>query len=162
MLAALARGATDGFCFTTPIPELAVSRKLGRIVLEPLNGDVPEAANVPYIIMSTSPETIATKRPLLLAMVRCWIKAMDLVRDNPKEASRLVRGYFPDLDQAVYDASFDKYRAGVPTNPFVTDTQVQNVAAFMKISKGQPIAAKLSDVFDPSIATEVMKSLGRM
>ena len=87
---------------------------------------------------------------------------MDLVHDNPKESSQLVRRYFPDLDQAVYDTSFEKYRAGVPTNPFVTDTQVQNVAAFMKISKGQPIAAKLSDVFDPSIATEVMKSLGRM
>lgn len=161
MLAALARGATDGFCFTTPIPEIAVARHLGQIVLEPLAGDVPEAANVPYIIMATSPETIAAKRPLLLAMVRCWIKAMDLVKADPKSASQLVRRYFPDLDQPVYDTAFEKYRAGVPTSPMITDTQVQNVAAFMRISKGAPIEAKLSDVFDPSIATEVMKSLGR-
>lgn len=161
MLAALARGATDGFCFTTPIPEIAVGRKLGRIVLEPLNGDVPEAANVPYIIMASSPETIATKRPLLLAMVRCWVKAMDLVKSDPKAASALVRRYFPDLDQTVYDTAFAKYRAGVPTSPMINDTQVQNVAAFMRISKGTPIEAKLSDVFDPSIATEVLKSLGR-
>lgn len=161
MIAALERGATDGFCFTTPIPELAVSRKLGRIVLEPLNGDVPEAADVPYIIMATSPETIAAKRPLLLAMVRCWIKAMDLVRDHPADAAKLVRGYFPDVEQSVYDAAFLKYRQGVPTNPMVTDAQVQNVTAFMRISKGAPVSAKLSDVFDPSIAAEVMKSMGR-
>jgi len=161
MLAALERGASDGFCFTTPIPELAVSRKLGQIILEPLNGDVPEADNVPYIIMATSPETVSAKRPLLLAMVRCWVHAMDIVRDHPDEASRLVRGYFSDLDQTVYDAAFNKYRRGVPTSPLITDAQVQKVVAFMKISKGMPISATLSDVFDPGIATEVLRSLGR-
>ncbi len=162
MLAALERGATDGFCFTTPIPELAVSRKLGRIVLEPLDGDVPEAANVPYIILSTSPETIAAKRPLLLAMVRCWIKAMDLVRDHPAEAGQPGAPLFPRCrtSRPMTPPSL-KYRRGVPTDPMVTDAQVQNVVAFMRISKGAPVSAKLSDVFDPSIAAEVMKSMGR-
>ena len=161
MMAALERGATDGFCFTTPIPELAVSRKLGQIVLEPLNGDVPEANNVPYIIMATSPETIAAKRPLLVAMVRSWVKAMDVVRDHKDDAAKLVRGYFPDLDQAAYDIGFNKYRAGVPTSPMVAESQVQNVVNFMRISKGQPIEAKLADVFNPTIATEVLKSMSR-
>src|SRR6476620_1166084 len=87
MLASLERGSSDGFCFTSPIPEYAVSKGWGKIIIEPLNGDVPEAANVPYIIMATRPEVIARKRPMLLAMVRCWTKAMDFVRDNPREAS---------------------------------------------------------------------------
>ena len=161
MMAALERGATDGFCFTSPIPELAVSRKLGQIVLEPLNGDVPEANNVPYIILSTNRETIANKRPMLLAMVRCWTKAMDLVRDQPGEASKLVHHYFPDVDEEVYDAAFKKYRQGVPTTPMVTAEQTENVVSFMKISKGIPVTANYADVFYPGIAEEVAKTRGK-
>ncbi len=161
MLAALERGATDGFCFTSPIPELAVSRNLGKIILEPLNGDVPEANNVPYIILSTNHEAIESKRPMLVSMVKCWTKAMDLVRDQPAEASKLVKHYFPDLEQGAYDAAFAKYRKGVPTTPMVTAEQTENVVAFMKISKGVPVSAKFSDVFYPGIAEEVIKARGK-
>jgi NitT/TauT family transport system substrate-binding protein len=161
MLASLERGSSDGFCFTSPIPEYAVSKGWGKIILEPLNGDIPEAANVPYIIMATSPEVIAKKRPMLLAMVRCWTKAMDFVRDKPREASALVRGYFPDMEDGIYNAAFDKYVKGVPTSPLVVPEQVEKLVSFMRISKGTAITAKLSDVFDPSIAEEVIKTTGR-
>ena len=67
---------------TSPIPEYAISKGWGKIILEPLNGDIPEAANVPYIIMATNPDVIKNKRPQLLAMVRCWTRAMDIVRDK--------------------------------------------------------------------------------
>ncbi|MGE5200735.1 MAG: ABC transporter substrate-binding protein [Acidobacteriota bacterium] len=161
MLAALERGATDGFCFTSPILELAVSRKLGQIVLEPLNGDVPEANNVPYIILSTNHEAIANKRPMLLAMVRCWTKAMDLVRADPAEASKLVHRYFPDVEQSIYDAAYKIYQQGVPTTPMVTAEQTENVVNFMKISKGVPVSANYADVFYPGIAEEVLKTRGK-
>jgi NitT/TauT family transport system substrate-binding protein len=161
MLASLERGSSDGFCFTSPIPEYAVSKGWGKIILEPLNGDIPEAANVPYIIMATSPEVIAKKRPMLLAMVRCWTKAMDFVRDKPREASALVRRYFPDMEDGIYNAAFDKYVKGVPTSPLVVPEQVEKLVSFMRISKGTPISAKLADVFDPSIAEEVIKTTGR-
>ena len=161
MLAALERGSSDGFCFTSPIPEYAVGKGWGKIIIEPLNGDVPEAANVPYIIMATSPEAIKNKRGELLAMVRSWTKAMDLVRDNPREASALVRRYFPDLDQGVYNTAFEKYRRGVPTSPLVTDEQVQNVVRFMHISKGMPVSATRAEVFHAGIAEEVIKATGR-
>jgi len=161
MLASLERGSSDGFCFTSPIPEYAISKGWGKIILEPLNGDVPEAANVPYIIMATSPDVIKSKRPQLVAMVRCWTKAMDIVRDNPREASGLVRRYFPDMDDAIYNAAFEKYRKGVPTSPMVVNDQLEKLLKFMQISKGTPMNATLADVFHPGIAEEVIKTTGR-
>jgi NitT/TauT family transport system substrate-binding protein len=161
MLASLERGSSDGFCFTSPIPEYAISKGWGKIILEPLNGDVPEAANVPYIIMATSPDVIKNKRPQLVAMVRCWTKAMDIVRDNPREASALVRRYFPDMDDAIYNAAFEKYRKGVPTSPMVVNDQLEKLLKFMQISKGTPMNATLADVFHPGIAEEVIKATGR-
>jgi ABC-type nitrate/sulfonate/bicarbonate transport system substrate-binding protein len=111
--------------------------------------------------MATSPEVIAKKRPMLLAMVRCWTKAMDIVRDDPREASALVRHYFPDMDDAVYNAAFDKYRKGVPTTPMVVPDQLEKLLKFMQISKGAPVSATLADVFHPGIAEEVIKATGR-
>jgi NitT/TauT family transport system substrate-binding protein len=161
MLASLERGSSDGFCFTSPIPEIAISKGWGRIILEPLNGDIPEAANVPYIIMATSPDVIKNKRPQLVAMVKCWTKAMDIVRDNPHEARKLVRHYFPDMDEGVYNAAFDKYRKGVPTSPMVVADQLEKLLKFMAISKGTQLHATLADVFYPGIAEEVIKTTGR-
>jgi ABC-type nitrate/sulfonate/bicarbonate transport system substrate-binding protein len=111
--------------------------------------------------MATSPDVIKNKRPQLLAMVRCWTKAMDIVRDNPREAGALVRRYFPDMDDAVYNAAFEKYRKGVPTSPMVVPDQLEKLVKFMHISKGTPISAKLADVFHPDIAEEVIKATGR-
>jgi NitT/TauT family transport system substrate-binding protein len=159
MVAALERGSSDGFVFSSPINEMVVSRNLGQIVIEPLRGDVPEAANVPYIILATTRGTARTKRPLLLAMVRAHTRAMGLIQEQPAEVSRLIRRYFPDMDQAVYDEAFAKYRAGAPTTPVISPEQVQNVAAFMRISKGQPIAIEHADVVDTSFAEEALATL---
>ena len=159
MVAALERGSSDGFVFTSPINEMVVSRNLGQIVIEPLNGDVPEAANVPYIILATNRTTAREKRPLLLGMVRAHARAMALVQEQPAEVARLIRRFFPDMEQPVYDAAFAKYRAGAPTTPLISDEQVQNVAAFMRISKGQPITAAYADVVDPSFAEEAIRTL---
>ena len=111
--------------------------------------------------MATSPDVIKNKRPQLLAMVRCWTKAMDIVRDAPREASALVRRYFPDMEDGVYNTAFDKYRKGVPTSPMVVPDQLEKLIKFMHISKGTPVSATLSEVFYPDIAEEVIKATGR-
>jgi ABC-type nitrate/sulfonate/bicarbonate transport system substrate-binding protein len=98
---------------------------------------------------------------MLLAMVRCWAKAMDLAHAQPAEASKLVHRYFPDVEQSVYDAAFKKYQQGVPTTPMVTAEQTQNVVNFMKISKGVAVSANYADVFHPGIAEEVIKTRGK-
>ena len=88
-------------------------------------------------------------------------QAMDIVRDNPREASGLVRRYFPDMDDAIYNAAFEKYRKGVPTSPMVVNDQLEKLLKFMQISKGTPMNATLADVFHPGIAEEVIKTTGR-
>ena len=99
MLAALEKGLTDGFVFTSPIPETAVARGLGQIIVEPLNGDVPEANGVPYIIMATNPATLTEKKSLLVKAVRAWTAAMKFTHENKEEARRVVRNYFKQMDE---------------------------------------------------------------
>lgn len=159
MLAALEKGATDGFVFTSPIPETAVARGIGQIVVEPLNGDVPEATNVPYIILATNPQTMEAKKPMLQAAVRAWTKAMKFTHDNKEEARRIVRGYFKQMDAAVFNAAFDKYVKGVPTHPVITEADVKKVATWMSLSKKTAIDANYSTIVAPQMAQEIGKSI---
>jgi NitT/TauT family transport system substrate-binding protein len=159
MLAALEKGATDGFVFTSPIPETAVARGLGKIIVEPLNGDVPEADGVPYIIMSTSPATLQEKRPLLVKAVRAWTNAMKFIGENKEQARKVTRTYFTQMDEAVFNAAFDKYVKGVPSYPLIPEENVQKVAKWMSLSKKTTINADYATVVHPDIAREVGKEL---
>lgn len=159
MLAALERGATDGFVFTSPIPETAVARNIGKIVVEPLNGDVPEATGVPYIVMGTSRTVIETKRPLLVKAVRAWTNAMKLIADNKEEARRITRGYFKQMDEPVFNAAFEKYVKGVPAHPLIPEESVKKVATWMSLSKKTTVDANYESVVFPDIAKEVGQNI---
>lgn len=159
MLAALEKGLTDGFVFTSPIPETAVARGLGQVIVEPLNGDVPEASNVPYIILAANPQTIEAKRAMLMAAVRAWTNAMTFTHQHKEEARRIVRTYFKQMDEAVFNAAFDKYVKGVPTHPLIAEESVKRVAAWMSLSKKTAIEANYATVVAPDLAREAGKAL---
>jgi NitT/TauT family transport system substrate-binding protein len=164
MLAALQQGNATAMSYTSPITEIAVSRGLGQIIIEPLTGEVPEFRDVPYIVLSTSRATLASKRPLIKAAVRAYAKAIKLVRDRPEEARKIVRPYFKDMsaDDAVFNAGFDKYVRGVPESSVITPEQVQKTAALLSISKKQAVTVGYSDVVDPDLAREAGEEiLGR-
>lgn len=159
MLAALEKGVTDGFVFTSPIPETAVARGIGQIIVEPLNGDVPEAKDVPYIILATNPQTMAEKKPMLTAAVRAWTNAMKFTHENKEEARKIVRGYFKQMDEAVFNAAFDKYVSGVPKHPLITEAEVKKVATWMSLSKKQAVEANYAAIVSPDLAREIGKSI---
>src|SRR5580704_8647503 len=70
MVAAMQAGATDGFAFMSPFTNVAVSRGIGQVIADPMTGQLPEYRDVPYQVITTSRETLAAKRPLLLKVVR--------------------------------------------------------------------------------------------
>lgn len=159
MLAAMEGRATDGFVFTSPIPETAVARNLGKIIVEPLNGDVPEANDVPYIIMATNPQLLQSKRPQLVAAVRAWTNAMKFIGENKEEARRIVRSYFKQMDESVFNIAFDKYVKGVPAHPVIPEENVKRVANWMSLSKKTTIDADYATNVNVDIAREVGTAL---
>ncbi|MBV8652029.1 MAG: ABC transporter substrate-binding protein [Alphaproteobacteria bacterium] len=156
MLAALQKGNATAMSYTSPVTEIAVSKGLGQIIIEPLKGEVPEFRDVPYIVLSTSRATLESKRPLIKAAVRAYTRAIKFVAEHREEARRLVRPYFTDMsaDDAVFNAAFDKYVHGAPTSPVITPEQVQKTADLLSISKKQKVAVGYTDVVYPDLARE--------
>jgi NitT/TauT family transport system substrate-binding protein len=159
ILAAFGRGVTDGFFYTSPMPETAVRRGLGRIVIEPLTGEVPELVDMPYVVLGTSRSNLKNQRPKVLAAVRAYTRAMQFVHAKPQEARQLVRARFPDVDDDVFNVAFDKYVAGVPRSPVIGPEQVAKTLDWLNLLQKTPLKAKYEDLVHPDIAREASRAI---
>ena len=96
---------------------------------------------------------------MLTAAVRAWTNAMAFTHANKEEARRIVRGYFKQMDEAVFNAAFDKYVKGVPTHPLIPEENVKKVATWMGLSKKTKVDADYATVVYPDLARDAGKSL---
>ncbi|UUZ76948.1 ABC transporter substrate-binding protein [Polaromonas sp. P1(28)-13] len=70
MLAAVEKNLTDGFAWSAPQPEIAELKGLGKIVINPLKGEVPEMKDVPYQSLATSRQVYEKKPEETLRTLR--------------------------------------------------------------------------------------------
>jgi NitT/TauT family transport system substrate-binding protein len=159
MVAAMQQGNTDGFAFMSPFTDIAVSRGLGIVVADPMQGNLPEYQDVPYQVITTSRRTVETRRPILLASLRAMTKAIILCRDHPDQAKQFVREYFKDVGDADFNIAFDTYVKAVPMTPVVTPAQVTNTLKMLNLSEKAPLAPTYAQVTDMTMAEAAAKSL---
>ena len=159
MLAAMGQGVIDGFMFSSPIPELAVERKLGQIVIEPLNGDVPEVNGMPYVILGTTRALLDSHPAQVTAAVRAYTQAIKFVHEHPDEARQITHRYFPDVEDGVFNAAFAKYLRGIPSSAVVTPQQLAKIVDWMNLSEPTPISVRYTDVVAPEIAIQADKEI---
>lgn len=146
ILAAFEKKLTDGLVYVAPIPESVEQRNLGKSVINPFVGEVPELNGVPYVVMATSRATLASKRDLIDRSLRALTKAMEFAHAQPEETCKIVRSYFADLDEEVFKAACERYRKASSRSPALTPEQLQKTTAWMSIGAKAPITAKFEDV----------------
>ncbi len=156
MLAAFEKGLVDGFVYVAPVPEIAVARGLGQVVVNPFTGEVPELVGVPYMVMTTSRDTLERKPALIRRAVLAIAEAEALCAQQPVEAVRLVRQYFPDVDPEVYARAAETYRAASARSPVITPEGLARNVAWLNLSGGKPVTARYEDVVDPVPAREAV------
>jgi NitT/TauT family transport system substrate-binding protein len=159
MVAATEQGSTDGFAFMSPFTNIAVSRGIGRIIADPITGELPEYRDVPYQVITTSRATLAAKRPLLLHVVRALTKAMKFAREKPEESRHIVRGFFQDTPEAEFNTAFDTYIKAVPSTPVISQAQVDNTVRMVNLTEKTPISATYAQVVYPDLSQEAAKEI---
>jgi len=159
MVAATEGGSIDGFAFMSPFTDMIVSKGEGQIIADPMQDNVPEYKDVPYQVILTSRNTLATRRPVLLATERALTRAMKLCHDDPAAAKRVVRAFVTDSSDADYSAAFDTYVKGVPTTPVITRAQVANTLKMVNLAEKAPIDPPFDKVVDNSLAEQAAKDI---
>ena len=138
MLAAFEKGATDGFIWGAPQAHMALVKNIGKSVINPFAGDLPEASGVPYLVMVTSRQTLEQKPEVIEAGVRALARAMKFARENPEAARAIMRKHFPDIDEVIFNRAWEEYRKGIPQSPVLTRTQYDKTQAWLNITAASP------------------------
>lgn len=159
ILAAFEKKLSDGFVYVAPIPEIVEQRGIGKSVIDPFLNEVPELRGVPYVVMVTSRETMAKKPDLIRRAMRALTAAMAFAENNPKETAKIVRPYFPTLDEAVYATVFERYRKASANTPVLTQDNLDRTVAWMNIGVKSKVTAKFEDVVAPEPARQAVESL---
>jgi NitT/TauT family transport system substrate-binding protein len=159
MVAAMQAGSTDGFAFMSPFTDIAVSRGIGQIIADPMTGKLPEYRDVPYQVITTSRDTLKSKRPLLLHVVRAMTRAMIFAHEKPEETRRVVRRFFEDTPEAEFNTAFDTYIKAVPTTPVISQAQVDNTVRMVNVIEKTPISATYDQVVYADLSREAAKDL---
>jgi NitT/TauT family transport system substrate-binding protein len=157
MLAALEQGSVDGFVWSSPYPEIAAAKGVGHVVIDPMSGDVPEFADVPYLTLATSADTLAAKRPLLLAAVRAYQDAIRLLHQDPDKARAAIRHRFATMDDAQYNEIFNRFLRGVPESTTITEDQVRRAQTTLNLIERKPLDVKYTAVFSPDLAAQAAR-----
>ncbi len=124
ILAALEKKLTDGLVHVAPFPETVVQRGLGKVVIDPFSGEVPELNGVPFVVTVTSRETLQKKRPLLDRAMRALTAAMEFSQSHPEETCKIVRPYFSDLGEDIFKTVCETYRKASAPTPLLTRENV--------------------------------------
>jgi NitT/TauT family transport system substrate-binding protein len=159
MLAAMQKGSTDAFIWAAPQAQMAVGQGMGKIIINPLNGDVPEMVGVHYLVLVTSRDTLEKKPQVILAAVRALTKAMKFVHEQPAKARDLLRQQFPDVDQKVFDAAWAGYLRAIPTTPVIDQDQYKRTIDWLNITAQPPADAPYATVVVDGPARQAAKEL---
>jgi NitT/TauT family transport system substrate-binding protein len=159
MVSAAEHGLVDGFVTNAPWPDLYVSRGLGRIVIDPASGQVPEYKDFPFIVLAALPADLEGKREQITHAIRALAKASKLIRDDPERARTITRGYFKGMEEPLFDLAFKKLSAGVPRRLTITEEQLATTVGTMNAASSQPVRADYHTIIATDISTGVDREI---
>lgn len=159
MLAALEKGLVDGFVFSPPFGAIAEAKGIGHTVVDPFNHEVPELDGGTYIVLATAPSTLQNNRSGLRGTVRALTRAIKLAQTDPAKVKVMVRPYFSDVDDTVYNAMFDKSLQAVSKTPVLSRKQFDGTVTAMNIIAKTPSKPNFDSVVNNELATEAAKDI---
>lgn len=159
MLAAMEKGANDGFVWGAPQTLMAANSGLGKIVIDPFTGEVPEVKDVPYIVITTTMDTIKKKPEMVRATVRAMTRAMQFAQEKPEEAKKVVRPAFGDVEDKVFEQAWNNYYKAIPKTPTITRKEFERAKTWLNIISKKPMSVSYDDSIYGKFAEEAAEEL---
>lgn len=157
ILAAFEKNLVDGFVYTAPIVEMVQSRGTGQLVIDGLAGEVPELKGVLYMTMTTSSSRLKAKPDTFRAVTRALAKAMKYAHEKPRETRQILRRYFPDVEEPVFNLMFESYRLASAKSPLIAPEPLRKTIDWMNLGS----ATRVDAAYDAIIAAEPARSIAR-
>ena len=154
LLPALEQRQIDVFATGVPIPDAAVHRGFGVMLVNNAMGEDPAFQEFMMNVVMVRPDMVQQKPELVRRMVRALVRANRWIREHkPEEGLPHVRAFVPRLDPPVIEAALRAVWHGVPPDGRVTERAVELTQDFMlnigAVKEKVPYAALVSNDFLP-------------
>lgn len=157
MLAALEKGATDGFVWGAPQAQYVEVNKLGKIAISP--SEIPEIQGMPYQGIVVTRDALK-KRPDYYRRVALAItNALQFAQSNEAKSKDYVQSQFPNIDKAIFDSAWPSYYKLIPTSPVISPEQIDTTIKWLSYTSDEPLAMKYTDLVYPEYAEQAEKQV---
>lgn len=132
MVLALEQRKVDAFSTGTPIPDAAVARGFGLMVVDNAAGEDPDFAEFMMNAVITHPDYLKEKPDVVRKVLKALVKANGWLLDHPiEEALGAMKPFLGRLDDKILLEGLRKTKLGIPRDPRITEKAVQVTEDFM-------------------------------
>lgn len=132
MVLALEQRKIDAFATGTPIPDAAVARGFGLMVVDNAAGEDPDFSEFMMNAVLVHPDYLKSNGETIRKFNRALHKASNWLLDNPAEAGvASMKQFLGRLDDKVILDGLQKTRLGIPRTPRITERAVALTQDFM-------------------------------
>jgi NitT/TauT family transport system substrate-binding protein len=133
MVLALEQRKVDGFATGSPIPEAAVMRGVGVMIVDNSAGEDPDFSEFMMISVVVHPEWARQNADTVRKALRALLRANAWVIDNtPEAAIPSMKPFLGRLDDKILLAGLSKVRLGVPRDGRITERAVASTQDFLR------------------------------
>jgi len=165
ILAAFERQTIDGFCLSSPTSDVAVGRFQAAYLFNMSRNPPPELADYLYIAASVNERTMAERGPALTAYCRGVAAALRAIAGDPDAFKTWARGFFADMDPALFEASYAADGRVFMPDPRVSEQHFRLNVAFLDAElkalgqAGVPATFAFAQAYDNRLAEEALRTL---
>lgn len=159
MFAAFEQGTVDGFMLGAPFPQRAEAAGLGKTVIDPLKGGIPELEGVPYTAIITRGALTKQKPELIQRMVTALAMAMKVQAANPDAVGKKLKSFFPKTDSALFAKFEPGFRGKSARTPVISKSAYQKLIDWVAITAKEPLTVRYKDFVDDSFADKAAKQV---
>ena len=157
MVAALQRGAVDGYSFVSPFVEEAEFRGIGKTFINLQAGEVEQLDGAPHIIYYTSVKQLNKKREMFVRFTKALARAMSWIHEHPDETRELMVKYLSRMDPKLVRVAWGNALPAIPKDPRINKNGLMKAIELL----GDPKTMTYEDLVDKSIAEEALKSIAK-
>lgn len=133
MVLALEQRKVDAFATGSPIPEAAVLRGFGTMIVDNSAGEDPDFSEFMMIAVTVHPEWAKQNGETVRKMVRALLRASAWVIDHTaEEAVPSMKPFLGRLDDKILLAGLSKVRLGIPRDGRITERAVTSTQEFLR------------------------------
>jgi NitT/TauT family transport system substrate-binding protein len=155
LAAALRVNQVDGIAFSPPDSVVGVADGTAQIWISYPRGDVPAFAGMPLTDIVTSRQYLEENPEAVRRMLKALWRASEDIKNDPEAVRPVVKErFFPDLDQAVYDQSFDAVLPGFQQGLVPTESGLEKLLVTVNAARPDKIELTFDEVYDTTLVEE--------